>query len=224
MFHLPNTNASKVAVSHYHSIYLDVNGSLWGTGRNGWGELGLGDNIDRNMSVMIEPSGVKDVSVGANHTIFMKNNGSLWAMGANYNGENSEMELEITAINPCRSNRAGFVAITTGTWGSYYLKSDGSLWSMGHNEHGQLGIGPTTGTGDGYSENRDRKVPTQVVSSGVVSITAGAHNTFFIKDDGSLWGMGNGITLGNAGGSSSPIKLHDSGVVSASIGKRIIHP
>ena len=59
--------------------------------------------------------------------------------------------------------------------------------------------------------NSDRKVPTQVVSSGVVSITAGAYNALFIKDDGSLWGMGARSPLGNTGGSRSPIKIHDSG-------------
>ena len=42
LFHLPNTNASKVTVSHNHSMYLDVNGSLWGTGANNYGELGWG--------------------------------------------------------------------------------------------------------------------------------------------------------------------------------------
>ena len=41
---------------------------LTGQGRNDYGELGLGDNIDKNISVMITIRG-KSVSVGASHTI-----------------------------------------------------------------------------------------------------------------------------------------------------------
>ena len=159
---------------------------------------------------MIEPSGVKDVSVGANHTIFIKNNGSLWAMGANYNGQLGDGTRN-NRNQPVQIESSGVVAITTGTWGSYYLKSDGSLWSMGYNEHGQLGIGSTTGTGV--------KIPTEVVNSGVVSLAAGGYNTFFTKDDGSLWGMGNWEPIGKTGQRAFPIKLHDFGVVSASIGR-----
>ena len=145
---------------------------------------------------MIEPSGVKDVSVGANHTIFIKNNGSLWAMGANYNGQLGDGTRN-NRNQPVQIESSGVVAITTGTWGSYYLKSDGSLWSMGYNEHGQLGIGSTTGTGV--------KIPTEVVNSGVVSLAAGGYNTFFTKDDGSLWGMGNwDYSIGNAGRRALP--------------------
>ena len=140
-------------------------------------------------------------------------------MGSNYWGELGDGTRN-NRNQPVQIESSGVVAIATGHWGSYYLKSDGSLWSMGYNVHGQLGIGLTTGTGDEYSENRDRKVPTQVMGSGVVSLAAGGYNTFFIKEDGSLWGMGTGSPLGNAGGSPSPIKLHNSGVVSASIGRR----
>ena len=47
------------------------------------------------------------------------------------------------------------------------------------------------------------------MASGVVAITAGPYNTFFIKDDGSLWGMGNGNDGWKIGGRDFPIKLHD---------------
>ena len=53
----------------------------------------------------------------------------------------------------------------------------------------------------------------------MVSLAAGGYNTFFTKDDGSLWGMGNWEPIGKTGQRAFPIKLHDFGVVSASIGR-----
>ena len=41
-------------------------------------------------------------------------------------------------------------------------------------------------------KNRDRKSFTQIVASGVVNLVAGNINAMFIKEDGSLWGMGHG--------------------------------
>ena len=48
----------------------------------GEGQLGLGDNTDRNKSVMIEPFGVKEIAVGSSYSVISKKDGSLWTMEA----------------------------------------------------------------------------------------------------------------------------------------------
>ena len=65
---------------------------------------------------------------------------------------------------------------------SLFLKSDGSLWAMGDNEHSQLG----DGTYLIYGTNR----PEQIVASNVTAIAAGYLHSLFLKNDGSLWAMG----------------------------------
>src|SRR5260370_36757994 len=73
-------------------------------------------------------------------------------------------------------------SIAGGFQHSLFSKSDGSLWVMGNNGYGELGIGFTPST-----TNR----PTQVLSSGVQRVAAGAvaNHSFFLSG-GSLWAMG----------------------------------
>ena len=217
-----DTNSSSVAASLYHTLYLEANGSLWGMGKNGEGQLGLGDNTDRNKSVMIEPFGVKEIAVGSYHSVYLKKDGSLWTMGSNSWGQLGDGTLN-NRNQPVQIESSGVVSISTGDWTTYYLKQDGSLWATGYNYHGQLGIGPTFGSGNGYQENRDRKSFTQIVASGVVNLVAGNINAFFIKEDGSLWGMGYGgyKAMGERIGNNhvrSPILIESSGVVTAGSG------
>ena len=212
-------NATKVASSHFHSLYIDRNGSLWGVGRNTHGQLGIGDYEDRNQSIRIVESGVADVSVGAHFSMFTKTNGSLWTMGQGYWGSLGDDSRNNQNL-PVQIEENEVAAIATGYWSSYYLKTDGSLWAMGYNVHGQLGIGEINGTLEStgaFEQARDKAVPTQVVDSGVVSLSAGPYHTLFIKEDGSLWGMGGETQLGGRA-SRSPIKLHDTGVVYANAG------
>jgi alpha-tubulin suppressor-like RCC1 family protein len=71
-------------------------------------------------------------------------------------------------------------SISCGSAHSLFSKSDGSLWSMGDNSYGQLGLGlPPT----------NANLPTQILSSGVQRVAAGANHSLFLAG-GSLWGMG----------------------------------
>ena len=60
-----------------HSVFIKSDGSLWGVGCNQYGQLGLGDTVDRNTSVQIVSSGVIQVSSGSGHVLFLKEDGSL---------------------------------------------------------------------------------------------------------------------------------------------------
>ena len=82
---------------------------------------------------------------------------------------------------------------------------------MGSNSNGQLGDGTTT----------DRSSPILIESSGVVAISAD-NTSFYIKSDGSLWGMGsnsyNQLGDGTTINSRTPIQIKSSDVVSVSSG------
>ena len=66
------------------------------------------------------------------------------------------------------------------------------MWGMGENYHGNLGTGRSGGDFASFNSDVDSMVPVEIVPSGVVAITAGPYNAMFIKEDGSLWGMGHG--------------------------------
>ena len=78
--------------------------------------------------------------------------------------------------------------------------------AMGDSGYGQLGGGAIV----------DQSSPIQILNSGVTQIAAGYHHSLFIKEDGSLWGMGyNGtyqLGLDNADWPNTPQKIVDSGV------------
>ena len=182
-----------------HSLFLKNDGTLWGTGRNDAGQLGLGDKSNRRTPVQIMTN-VKTAASGQKHTMIVKTDGTLWACGDNTygqfgNGTNTASLTPIQVMTDISDVAAG--------WGhTLIVKNDGTLLSAGYNYSGQLG--------DGTISNRSTP---QTISSNVVMIDVGSGHSLFMKDDGSLWAMGaNG--LGQFGGGSisnsySPIKIMD---------------
>ena len=75
-------NAS-VTGGGYHSVLLKRDGSLWGTGFNGSGQLGYGWGIDTKVFTEAVSADVTAIAAGHRHTLFLKSDGSLWAMGKN---------------------------------------------------------------------------------------------------------------------------------------------
>jgi len=74
--------------------------------------------------------------------------------------------------------------IAGGLFHSLFLKSDGSLWAMGNDAYGQLGDGTYGSIFSGIN------LPEEIVASNVTAIAGGEYHTLFLKNDGSLWAMG----------------------------------
>ena len=77
---------------------------------------------------------------------------------------------------------SGISFASAGGSSSFYIKTNGALWAMGNGAFGKLGIRG--------SFNALRMPPTEIVSEGVVSVSSLYFHSLFIKNDGSLWGMG----------------------------------
>ncbi len=180
-----NLIAAMVVGSRGYVLMINTNGSLWGMGENGAGELGLGASQFLRAPTLVVPFGVTALAAGYDHSLFLKGDGSLWAMGNNSAGQlgdgtySSQVLPEMIQSNSVVAVSAGPAkALAAGH--SLFLKNDGSLWGMGANANGELGDGTYNAT------NR----PELLVTNNVAAICAGASNSFFIKVDGSLWGMG----------------------------------
>ncbi len=86
------TDVKAVAISEYHSMILKTDGTLWATGDNWEGELGLGDTDDRDTFTQVpDISGVKTFDVAYRHTIVFLDDGTTRAFGADYEGEYNEI-------------------------------------------------------------------------------------------------------------------------------------
>lgn len=203
------TSVVAIAAGEYHSLFLKSDGSLWAMGDRSFGELGDGTNsvvfsgtpqqvLRTNLPEQIVSGNVVAVAAGQMHSLFLKCDGSLWAMGDNYYGQLgdglggivvSEAGADVITNVPEQIIASNVTAIAAGADHSLFVKNDGSLWDTGLNSSGQLGKGSTSGSA-GYYFNTNF-VPALIVPSGVTAVAAGCEHSLFLKNDGSLWGMGN---------------------------------
>jgi len=200
------TTWSAIAAVDRHSLAIKTDGTLWAWGKNGNGQLGLG-----NITNYSSPKQVGalttwlNVASGVNgeFSIAIKTDGTLWSWGRNNNGtlglgnttyySSPKQVGALTTWSTIARNVYHTLATTTG----------GTLYAWGINTYGSLGQNNTTS----YSS------PKQVGALTTwLSVTAGGYaSSIAIKTDGTLWGWGNNpqgvLGRGNLTDYSSPVQL-----------------
>ena len=111
-------------------MILKSDGILWATGRNHYGQLGDGTNIDKNSPVQIM-SNVSSISAGTDHTMILKSDGTLWATGSNLfdelgDGGSGHKNRPVYIMN-------GISSVFGGMCNTLIIKTDGTLWAVGRN-------------------------------------------------------------------------------------------
>jgi alpha-tubulin suppressor-like RCC1 family protein len=206
----------------YHSLALEVDGSVLGWGYSGNGQTSV---------PAAAQNGVVAIAAGGYHSLALKSDGSVVGWGSNGNGETS-----IPA-----AAQSGVVAIAAGPNHSLSLKSDGSVVGWGYNVNGQASVpagaqsgvvaiaagarhslalksdGSVVGWGYRYywweaSWYGQSSIPEQA-QSGVVAIAAGSEHSLALKSDGSVVGWGY-----NGNGEASIPEQAQSGVVAIAAG------
>jgi alpha-tubulin suppressor-like RCC1 family protein len=176
-----NKSNIKISTGDNHSMYLEDNGSLWLLGKNDQGQLGDGTDTNKSTAVMIEPSGVTDISAGGNHSLYIKG-GKLWAMGSNADGQlgdSTNWDRNRPILVP--GIVGNIASIHAGKTYSYFRKQDGSVWRMGNNSYGQLGNGTNSAV----------SYPSELNGFSGANISAGGSHILLLKSDSSLWATGN---------------------------------
>jgi gamma-glutamylcyclotransferase (GGCT)/AIG2-like uncharacterized protein YtfP len=144
--------------------------------------------------------------------------GSLWVSGENGQGQLGDGTLT-TKYGFRQIVDSGVVAIFAGSYGtSAFLKEGGAFWVMGSNLTGELGLGHPETSGIKYANS-----PVELVGSGVVDVALGKQHTLFLKQDGSLWGMGAdgfGQIANNLENSYTPKEIVPSDVIDVAAGAR----
>jgi alpha-tubulin suppressor-like RCC1 family protein len=70
-----------------YTMIVKTDGTLWGTGYNGSGQLGAGTSTNIFLTPVQVMTGVSSVSSGSDHTMILKTDGTLWATGYNSDGQ-----------------------------------------------------------------------------------------------------------------------------------------
>lgn len=203
-----------------HAIACKNDGSVWTWGNDEAGQLGDGvtgmPNINPTPTKVNGLVNIVKVSAGYNFSMALDKNGTVWAWGSDAYGQLGDGIVAQPLINPIpKPIISGVVDIRTGTRHTIALKADGTLLTWGSDEYGQLGDGLV-------GVPLENPLPKLVNIDNVKSISAGAHNTFVIKNDGTVWVWGAnkygqlGLGFVSFAGEGSPYQLNLSDVVQIS--------
>ena len=163
---------------------VKTSGDIWSCGRNNYGQLGDGTNVQRTTPAQISNlPDITSVTTGSSSSTFaLKSDGTVWACGLNNYGQLGDgTTTNRTAPVQVIKGLTGIDSVAAGLYHAVALKSDGTVWTWGRNNYGQLGDGTTT----------DKLSPVQVSSlTGVVSVVANDYQTVALKSDGTVWAWG----------------------------------
>jgi len=188
-----------------HTIVLMTDGSVYGTGDNGDGELGTGDENNKiiftpmtigNGSTLV--TNAKAISCGKYHSIVLMNDGSVYGTGYNYDGElgtgdNDDYKTTLTEMKMVDGEGSIPVtnakAIASGNGYTIVLMEDGSVYGTGDNYDGQLGTGDTTSQTI-LTEMTIRDGEGSIPVTNVKAIASGDSHTIVLTENGNLYGTG----------------------------------
>jgi alpha-tubulin suppressor-like RCC1 family protein len=128
------------------SFVLSRDGTVMVCGRNGRGQLGLGDTDDRDtFTVVAGLRDVVDIDTGEKHSIAATAEGGLYTWGAGsaigHGGGGGAQRLVPTKVTGGGIGEAVVVQVAAGDFHSMALTATGELWTWGYGEKGQLGHG-----------------------------------------------------------------------------------
>ena len=152
------TDWVSVSAGRANAFAIRSDGSLWGWGDNGAGQLGDGTRTSRSTPVQIKVSsnGISaswaSVVSGHFHAVALKTDGSLWTWGVNVHGELGDGtggrgwgDRSDDRHSPARVGvDYDWVSIAASDGYTVAMRANGSLWTWGDNQWGQLGDGTTT--------------------------------------------------------------------------------
>lgn len=171
-----------VAANEKHSVALDTSGKLWTWGYNNYGQLGVGDLIDRDTPTAVKPDySFIAIAAGSYHSLALDTNGHLWGWG--HNGSSQLGDLTTTnRLTPVQeASRKVFTSVKAGSGTTMLLDANGKAWAMGVNDSGRLGVGGTTNI----------NTPTAVLGGiTFASIEMGYTSSYGIDAAGHLWTWG----------------------------------
>ena len=196
-FEMPTLSAGVkpkyIACGSGHTIVLMTDGSLYGTGDNGYGQLtGSGDKrVLTKIEMPTIPAGLKPkyIACGGFHTVVLMTDGSLYGTGYNAYGQltgtgnkSSLTKIDMPTLSDGSKPTPKYIAC--GSLYTVVLMTDGSLYGTGYNLNGQL-----TGTGN-KSELTEFVTTTMSMDVKPKYIACGSTHTVVLMTDGSLYGTG----------------------------------
>jgi alpha-tubulin suppressor-like RCC1 family protein len=174
-----------IAAGEDHTLALRADGTVWGFGTNGIGELGNAIPVGTVSATPVQIPGLSHITAiaaGSAHSLVLRSDGRVLAFGYNFFGQlgnTTNNNMFVAGGNPTPTEidgLSGVSAISAGTNFSIVLRTDGTVWGFGTNSQGELG----STTNNGVSTANP--TPTQVSGlSGIIAISADGHHTLALQ-------------------------------------------
>ena len=178
-----------VASGWIHTLFLKIDGTVWASGRNDFGELGDGTTTDKSSPTKVPGlTDVEAISGGKYHSLALKSDGTVWTWGTNFSGLGNGTTQSTSPVQV--SGLTNIIKIVSLQNHSLALKNDGTVWAWGQGDDGQLGNGSMASS----------STPVQVSGlNNVADIGSGGGHSIALKNDSTVWVWGTNINgqLGN---------------------------
>jgi alpha-tubulin suppressor-like RCC1 family protein len=185
-----DTDWSYVVCGGAYTFAVKEDGTLWATGQNEEGQLGLGESesFDTNIYKFTQVDGVivsgNKIYTGRYSSYYIDENNNLFGTGNNYYGQlglgDNNYREYFTFI------RNNVLLVESGYYHIFIFYDDGNgkvLAGSGRNINGQLGLGDST------DKNVFTDVPIDIETTSYYEISAGYDHTM-LKLDNKMYGTG----------------------------------
>ncbi|CAI5745069.1 unnamed protein product [Peronospora destructor] len=166
---------------------------VYSFGQNSYGELVLGDTIDRSKPTQVDFGSnndgkrVVDVACGNEQTVILFDNGDVFACGNNESGQcgigTTERVLTLQFLPELSPYRTVRIFSGNGSEHVAALSANGDLYTLGHNKNGQLGLGTAMNA-------TEATLVRELAGKRVVDVSCSYFHTAIVMDNGDLYGCG----------------------------------
>lgn len=135
------TNWAKTAAGGRHAIATKTDGTLWGWGYNGVGNLGLGDTVSRSSPTQIGSGTNWAIPlVGRYFSGGITTTGKLFLWGNDTQGCLGQGDIAVHRSSPVQVGTASdWTAVALGQAVALGIRNNGQLFAWGSNQHGEIG-------------------------------------------------------------------------------------
>ncbi|CAF1465462.1 unnamed protein product [Rotaria magnacalcarata] len=175
----------QIAAGYNHCLGLTDDGTVYSTGMNAHGQLGLGHNHDcvrATPIVCLRGSPIVFIACGAYHSLIISKSGTVFTCGFNSSGQlglgDTDSRVWPSNVKSLQQQKATYASC--GEKHSAVITLEGGVFSFGSSTHGQLGHNSTN------DELLPRKI-SELMGSEVSQIACGrSHTVIFMPNIGQI--------------------------------------